>query len=526
MTTPDIQHPIKKRRSSSLTMVILAVNIIPLLIMGFGIFYLDKYKQNLIESAYVHLEEKSQMISVLMAEDTNAIERFRSFWPEGKSLYYINSKGEILESIGSFWENSNSEREASGEVLNFTETFAAIFLYLNPLRTSLAPFPLDGSDNPLIKLPELQSALNGVSVLSAWSFNDTFVLTSTAPVRHSDGTTGAILIIMAGDEITEAIDEVRKDIIQAFIIVIILTFLLSVYLSSFIALPLKRLGRAAEDIRRGKRDLTDLPDMSNRKDEIGELSIILRQMTVALDTRIDAIQNFAADVAHEIKNPITSIRSAIETALTVNEEEKRNGLLRIMEQDVHRLDRLITDISKHSRLDSELARDSYQVIDIKSLLKDIAAFWRKPIDRHNPDESSSSYEVIEVILPEEDCYVLGKGDSLGQVFQNLIANALSFHTKNTPVRIKLLQSDDEIIISVEDEGPGIPEGQLTKIFDRFYSDRPEDHDITQNSGLGLSIAKQIIEAHDGKIIAENIKSKEGGKIKGARFNVTLKAYDV
>lgn len=506
-------------------MVILAVNIIPLLIMGFGIFYLDKYKQNLIEAAYVHLEEKSRIISVLIEEDEEVIERFRSFWPEGKSLYYINSQGEIIENIGTFWENPDIE-QAQSEVLNFTETFAALFLYLNPLRTSLAPFPVDESDKPFIKLPELQTALKGISGLSAWSFNDTFVLTSTAPVRHSDGKTEAILLVMAGDEITEAIDEVRKDIIQAFIIVIILTFLLSVYLSSFIALPLKRLGRAAEDIRRGKRDLTDLPDMSNRKDEIGELSTILRQMTVALDTRIDAIQNFAADVAHEIKNPITSIRSAIETALTVNDEEKRNGLLRIMEQDVHRLDRLITDISKHSRLDSELARDTYQVIDIKSLLQDIAVFWRKPIDRHNPDGSNSDYGIIEVIFPEEDCYVLGKGDSLGQVFQNLIANALSFHVKNTPVLIKLSQNDDDVTISVEDEGPGIPEGQLTKIFDRFYSDRPEDHDVTQNSGLGLSIAKQIIEAHGGSIVAENIKSKDGQKVKGARFSVTLKAYDV
>ncbi len=528
MTTPDIpSKPSKKRHGSSLTLVVLAVNVIPLLIMGFGIFYLDKYKQNLIESAYVHLEEESNMIAMLMRDDPDVIERLRDIWPDGKSLFYINSEEEIVENIGNFWGNRNVREDQLGEVLNFTETFATLFLYLNPLQTTLPDFPVDheSSSNPLRKLPELHTALKGISGLSAWSFKDSFVLTSSSPVKGQNGVQGAILIIMAGDQITHAIDEVRKDIIQAFIIVIILTFLLSVYLSSFIAIPLKRLGRAAEDIRRGKRDLTDLPDMSGRKDEIGELSIILRQMTVALDTRIDAIQNFAADVAHEIKNPITSIRSAIETALVINEEEKRTGLLKIMEQDVHRLDRLISDISKHSRLDSELARDSFEVVDLKKLLKDLTIYYRKPIDRHDLENADSGNDLIAMSFPEEDCYILVKGDSMGQVFQNLVSNALSFHQGKSPIMIEMTREGHQIKVSVEDQGPGIPEGQLTKIFDRFYSDRPEHHDITQNSGLGLSIAKQIIEAHSGKIYAENIYAEDGKTIQGARFTVILSACE-
>lgn len=524
MTTPEVSNaPIKSRRGSSLTLVILAVNIIPLLIMGFGIFYLDKYKQNLIESAFTHLEGETRLISILIEEDLNYFEKFRENWPKGKSVFLINAEGEIVNSLGTFWEQSQGEQP--DKVLNFTETFATIFVYLNPLRTSLPDFPSLPQEKSMMSLPEVKSALAGIPELSAWSFGDNFIITAAVPVERKSGETYAVITMAGGEQITLAINEVRKDIIQAFIIVIILTFLLSVYLSSFIAIPLKKLGRAAEDIRRGKRNLTDLPDMSRRKDEIGELSIILRQMTRDLENRIDAIQNFAADVSHEIKNPITSIRSAIETALVVEEKEQRDGLLKIMEQDVHRLDRLINDISRHSRLDTELARDNYQVIDLKQLLKDITDLWRTPIERHDDKQTASEgYNLIELSFPEEDCFVLGKGDSLGQVFQNLIANALSFHLGQTPVYIKLFLHDQSVVVTVEDKGPGIPDGMEKKIFQRFYSDRPDNHSSGNNSGLGLSIAKQVIDSHGGEIKAENIFNKDGETI-GARFVVVLSLYE-
>ncbi len=525
MTTPDIPAPVKSRRASSLTLVILAVNIIPLVIMGFGIFYLDKYKQNLIESAFLHLEEQTRLIAMLVEEDRQDFRELESNWPKGKSLFLTDMDGKVTDSVGTFWERVQEEEQ--NKVLNFTETFATIFVNLNPLRSSLPQFPNIIRKGYLDTLPEVKSALSGVPEISAWSYDDSFIMTSSMPVTMPNGDSSSIIIFAAGEQITLAINEVRKDIIQAFIIVIILTFFLSVYLSSFIAIPLKKLGRAAEDIRRGKRNLTDLPDMSKRRDEIGELSIILRQMTVALDNRIDAIQNFAADVAHEIKNPITSIRSAIETALVVEEKEQRDGLLKIMEQDVHRLDRLINDISRHSRLDTELARDSYQTIDLIDLLKEVTDLWKTPTERHEKDMGiyNFDYKIIETSFPDEECLVLAKGDSLSQVFQNLISNALSFHKVEAPIYLKVKKENDNIIISVEDSGPGIPTGQLVKIFHRFYSDRPDDHDITQNSGLGLSIAKQIIDSHGGKIHAENIINADGD-VTGARFVVSLKAYDV
>ena len=523
MTTPEVTNaPIKSRRGSSLTLVILAVNIIPLLIMGFGIFYLDKYKQNLIESAFTHLEGETRLISILVEEDLDNFQKFSTGWPKGKSLFLVDDKGIIINSLGNFWEQAQEEPD---KVLNFTEAFATMFVYLNPLRTSLPDFPTLIDARSMIDLPEIESALNGVPNLSAWSFDDSFIITSTMPVRTNNGETYAVIIMASGDHITLAINEVRKDIIQAFIFVIILTFLLSVYLSSFIAIPLKKLGRAAEDIRRGKRNLTDLPDMSKRKDEIGELSIILRQMTTDLENRIDAIQNFAADVSHEIKNPITSIRSAIETALVVEDKGQREGLLKIMEQDVLRLDRLINDISRHSRLDTELARDNYQVVDLKDLLVAVRDLWRAPIERHDANAPDlQGYTLIETSFPEEDCHVLAKGESLGQVFQNLVANALSFHTKKEPIYIKMFRRGDNVVVSVEDGGPGIPEGLQKKIFHRFYSDRPDDHDVRQNSGLGLSIAKQVIDSHNGEIKAENILDEKGNVI-GARFIVVLAVYE-
>ncbi len=521
MTPPDPLPLAKKRRGSSLTLVIMAVNIIPLLIMGFGIFYLDKYKQNLIKTAFINMSEKTRLISVLLEENPNSLSKLALNWPDRNSLFLLNEDGEVISSIGSFW-NADKKSDQSMQVMNFTDTFAALFVYLNPLQTSLPPFPADLTELQFSTLPEVDGALFGKEELSAWTFENSFIMTATRPVHSTSSPVKAIIIITAGDHITEAIDEVRRDIMKAFITVIILTFLLSVYLSSFIAIPLKKLGRAAEDIRSGKRGLTDLPDMSHRKDEIGELSIILRQMTVALDSRLDSFQSFAADVAHEIKNPITSIRSAIETALKVNKKEDRDGLLKIMEQDVHRLDRLITDISRHSRLDTDLARDSYQVIDLKQLINDLITLCHNPIDRQK-EEHNRENSPIETIFPDQQsAFVLGKGDSLGQVFQNLISNALSFHMENTPIKIIMKIDAACVKVLIEDKGPGIPAGQLNKIFERFYTDRPMSHDVKQNSGLGLAIAKQIIEAHDGKIYAENIES--GDTVIGARFVVKLKRY--
>ncbi|MCB9963634.1 MAG: sensor N-terminal transmembrane domain-containing protein [Rhodospirillales bacterium] len=519
----------RKKRLSSLTLVILAVSILPLVLMGFGVFYLSKYKQNLIEAAYEHMQREAFLINLFVEEDPDNVGYLKDHWNNGQSVVLINTDGYLFEQWGDYKKmaaaNPVSEEEDGEKFMGVTEALATFFLYLNPTQMSLPSFPNVQDGVWADRFPEVSAALRGEPDLGAWALEGDFILTISIPVRDARGRIQyALLLMMSGEEVTQAIDSVRKDIAQAFIIVMILTFLLSVYLSSFIAVPLKKLGRAAEDIRRGQRNLTDLPDMSHRKDEIGELSIILRQMTQALNDRIDAIGNFAADVAHEIKNPLTSIHSAIETALLIKDDDKRRALLEIMDQDVKRLDWLITDISKISRLDSELARDSFHKIDLRSVLRETANLWSDPMSRSSGDPSAlQKRPQVMCTFPDDPCLTWGSGDALAQVFQNLIANALSFSPPGQPVRVMLTRKKQSLYVFVEDKGPGIPESRLEKVFERFYTDRPKGHDRVKNSGLGLSIAKQIIEAHNGEIFAENIYEED--KISGARFIVILPAYE-
>jgi len=269
--------------------------------------------------------------------------------------------------------------------------------------------------------------------------------------------------------------------------------------------------------------------MSKRGDEIGELSLVLRDMTKALHDRMDVIERFAADVSHEIKNPLTSMRSAVETAARVKDDKSRKKLMDIIYHDVQRLDRLISDISNASRLDSELTRDEMGQVDIKMLIYKMQDAYKKPMARGSDKKGKGSKEefdetVIKVNAPEGDIFVAGNEERLSQVFGNLITNALSFSPANSKVWISITRENDSVLISIDDEGIGIPENKLKTIFDRFYTERPNHEAYGAHSGLGLSISKQIIDAHDGLIWAENRLDDAGNKI-GARFNVQLKEWE-
>jgi len=310
---------------------------------------------------------------------------------------------------------------------------------------------------------------------------------------------------------------------------LLITVLLSIYLSGAIARPLKRLARAAERIRSGHSAGEDIPDLSYRHDEIGELSVVLKDMTQALWQRMDGIERFAADVAHELKNPLTSLKSAVETAAIVKKKEDREKLMNIIKHDAERLDRLITDISHASRLDTELSRETYTPVSINKILHNILDIYQNPLERQKPITGGP----LSVVLPKEqiniildipkevgEIMVIGIEMRLSQVFQNLLNNALSFSGKNTSIKIQAAQRLNAAVITVEDEGPGIPESKLDTIFERFYSERPDYEDYGRHSGLGLSICKQIIDAHDGRIFAENRKDLSG-TILGAKFTVIL-----
>ena len=362
---------------------------------------------------------------------------------------------------------------------------------------------------------EVERALKGASgAVARRDGEGGLVLSVAVPLQRYRQVLAALMISKEGGEVEAAVRDRRGDILVVFGFALGVTVLLSFYLTGTIANPIRRLAEAADQVRRSKNRQVALPDLSGRRDEIGDLSESLREMTEALWTRMDAIERFAADVAHEIKNPLTSVRSAVETVALVDDPEQQKRLMGIILNDVERLDRLISDISSASRLDAELSRAETEPVDLRQLLTAV-------FDSHAASERAD-WPRFELALPsgDEPLVVMGMEGRLGQVLRNLITNAISFSPPGGCVRLGLEPADGCAVISVEDEGPGIPEGKLEDIFSRFYSERPKGEKFGAHSGLGLSISKQIVEAHGGTIRAENRK-EEDGRVAGARFVVRL-----
>lgn len=341
------------------------------------------------------------------------------------------------------------------------------------------------------------------------------LVTVAEPVVRNRVTVGIVLLTREAREVDTSLMDVRLSILGLFTLAFGLTVLLSWYLALTIARPILRLARAAEQMREGRGRTGAVPEgLLNRTDEIGELSHALSASAAALWARMDAIERFAADVAHEIKNPLSSIRSAIETLGHIDDAEKQRRLLAIIAEDVGRLDRLISDISDASRVDAELSRTSAEPIDVAPILAtlvEIGETTRKEGDPHYLLQAPPAGERTTVLAVE---------GRLVQVLRNLIGNAQSFSPLNGTIRLAMHEHGSDVEISVEDEGPGIPEAKLEHIFDRFYSERPQGERFGQHSGLGLSISRQIVEALKGHISAENRHAPDG-KILGARFLVRL-----
>ena len=365
-------------------------------------------------------------------------------------------------------------------------------------------------------LPEVNRALLGAggTVVRVSTDGQTIVFAAN-PIQRGTNIKGALLLSTQEGDVDRIIAEERWGFVLVFLIASGVMLVLSVLLAGTIAEPVRRLSEAADRVRRGTRAREEIPDFSERSDEIGQLSASLRDMTGALYSRIEAIERFAADVAHELKNPLTSLRSAVETLPLARNPDSKERLLAVIIHDVKRLDRLITDISDASRLDAELQRAEAEPFDIAALLSTV-------VGMKNDVLKAGETAVELTVEPRESrrpLVVKGHDSRLVQVFNNLIDNAQSFSPPGVPVRITARPEEGRIEIRVEDEGPGIPDHALERIFERFYTDRPEQG-FGQNSGLGLSISKQIIEAHGGTIRAEN-RLDAAGTRKGARFIVTL-----
>src|SRR6202142_3577266 len=400
--------------------------------------------------------------------------------------------------------------------------------------TSAAPRAEDPWATNGQTMPEVGGALQGKTQSRGRVNHEGETIGSVGvPIQHMMATRGALLLSTQGGDIDRVITSARLAQLRFFLVLAIVMLVLSLSLANTIAEPVRRLADAAERVRRGIRSRQQIPDFTARSDEIGHLSRALRDMTRALYSRLDAIESFAADVAHELKNPLTSLRSALETLPKVNGDHSRDRLIAIMQHDVRRLDRLISDISDASRLDAELTRGEAGPVDVAALLRAVVSMAQ---------DSSRVGARVELSIPvrrgknaNADYFVLGHDSRLAQVVTNLIENACSFSEPGGAVRVALERTSarkepegkqffDHVVIPGDDGGPGVPPHALERIFERFYTDRPSQG-FGQNSGLGLSISRQIIEAHAGRIHAMNrhAPGPDGSepKVLGARFLVWL-----
>jgi len=338
------------------------------------------------------------------------------------------------------------------------------------------------------------------------------VVSVSIPIQHVRAVLG--VVTLEASDVDAIIARERAALIPFVLIAILVTLASSLLLNSLVAQPVLRLARAADRVRQARARAISLPDLARRDDEVGDLTRSLEDMTHALSERMDAIESFAADVAHEIRNPLTSLRSAVETLDLVSDPAARERLLNVLKNDVQRLDRLVTDISNASRLDAELSRDQPRIVDLGRLIGDIVALYQATAKPGDVRVEFAPHQGMEAIT------VLGREGPLGQILRNLIDNARSFSPPGDVVSVGLVRVKGEAIATVSDNGPGIPPENLETVFERFYTSRPKGAAFGGNSGLGLSIARQIAAAHGGTLRAENRTGGEG-KVLGAMFTLIL-----
>ena len=363
-------------------------------------------------------------------------------------------------------------------------------------------------------LIEMESALNGeASAMLRMREDRQYVINVAVPIQNFRRVLGGLLLTAQTEDIEQVVREEQLVIVKIFAGAFVITMLFSFFLGRTLVRPIRILAGAAERVRRAIGREESLPEFAHRRDEIGDLSRSLSEMTRALYNQIDGVERFAADVAHELKNPLSSMRSALETIQNTNKPDIKARLMAILEEDVKRLDRLITDISDASRLDAELTRGNMEEIDLGVMLSMLVDGYRATGAQRHVDIVAEDFEAGVFIVP-------GIEGRLGQVWRNLIDNAISFSPDSGKVFVAVQLDGRFVRITVSDEGPGLPSGAEQKVFRRFYSERPESEAFGSHSGLGLAISKQVIEAHGGRIMAENI-STEDSDTTGACFSVLL-----
>lgn len=514
---------------SRLARLILASNLAGLIILIVGAMVLNEMRSGLVNARVGGLQTQAQVISSLLADDATVgvpvpdidIEAARATLlkldlPRSvRAQIRLTSQNLVADSLFVSERVSESGLDLAEEETRLQAFGRGLATWLDDNLTGLGPRDARGVVQTRSFEEEFSLARGGERAASQrTSDRGNRVLSVSVPIQRVSAVVG-ILTLEASD-VDEIVRAERAALTPFIGVAVLVALITSLLLTWGIARPLRRLAYAADQVRRGQAQHVDLPKIADRKDEIGDLAKAVSDMTDALFERLSANAQFAADVAHELKNPLTSIRSAVETAeLVDHDEDARKRLRAVIAKDVQRLDRLITDISNASRLEADVGRMPEVRLDVGKLLSDI-------IETYNATQSENG-----ITLKYDDktlgagLLVKGRAGPLGQVFRNLIDNARSFSPEDGTVTVVLEQSRNGpqtlARIRVEDEGPGIPEDKLNKIFERFYTDRPKGAAFGNNSGLGLSIVKQIIEAHRGTVNATNLTDA------GARFTVDLPA---
>ncbi len=552
---------------SSLTRRILFFNLVALVVLVAGILYLNQFREGLIDARVESLLTQGEIIagaiSASASVDTNSITvdpekllelqagqsitplpndedldfpinpervapvlrrlisparvRARIYDTDANLLLdsrHLYTQGQVLR-----FDLPPVEPEESSFFDRFSAWFNRVLQPGNLPEYKEAP----GGDGSIY--PEVMNALTGVrGAVVRVTDKGELIVSVAVPVQRFRAVLGVLLLSTQAGDIDKIVHAERLAIMRVFGVAALGNVFLSLLLSSTIANPLRRLSAAAIRVRRGgAKEREEIPDFSSRQDEIGNLSVAIREMTTALYDRIDAIESFAADVSHELKNPLTSLRSAVETLPLARTEESKKRLMDVIQHDVRRLDRLISDISDASRLDAELARSDAKTVDLEKVLGDLVDISRQV--RSNKKPVILDFVVDRNDNPKARFDISGYELRIGQIITNLIENARSFVPEQGGRIVVRLSNgrNGRRIVRVEDNGPGIQAEDIDRIFERFYTDRPASEGFGQNSGLGLSISRQIAEAHGGTLKAENIIDRATGEIKGARFILSLPA---
>lgn len=522
--------------TSRLTRNIFLSNLIGLIILIVGALAMNRFQEGLIDAKVDNLRSLASTITTVMGQDATGfgsaakldIENAKQVLrganvPDNWRVMLHDKQGLILADTDIM--DDTIAVSSLGPIVSEQPEPARAELWREKgdkwLRDTLHDLPWRKERRERLRRDlkgDIRAALEGDDMAGVrYTEDDAFIVTVSRPVKRVQQVLGVVTVESRGVE--TIVNAERRALAPIIALAFLATLLSSLALTLFVTLPMRKLARAGEIVTRSSDNRDSIPDLTKRRDEIGDLSEVMRDMTLGLYSRIDDIADFAADVAHEIKNPLTSLRSASDTLRVAKTNKQRAKLIDIIQQDVSRMDRLITDISKASKVDANLARETAQTLDVSQILNNITEFYEQTRSGDVPDVINQSE-----INPDKPIYIRAFETPFAQVLRNLIDNALTFSDVDGQVRInaevKMGAKAERVVITIDDDGPGIPPDNLETVFDRFYTQRPKGAQFGSHSGLGLAICRQIITAHKGRIWAENRLDADGA-INGARFIIDV-----